>query len=177
LYGGAVVYELLDDGPRVGHLVLPSELCYRFVWSGKPASTSGYLQKLARWKEEKGIIYNSLVDNMRRVSSSAIAAAGDDDCDRFLDAVNEYARCLDNLGEQTEIEIYSPPHRALSLLAIDSGLVYKPCGAGGGDLGVVMGTGDDSINRFIAQAEEAGYPSIDISIDPKGARTIRSFEC
>ena len=112
---------------------------------------------------------------MRRVSTFAIAAARDDDCDRFLDAVNEYARCLDNLGEQTEIEIYSPPHRALSSLAIDSGLVYKPCGAGGGDLGVVMGTGDDSINRFVAQAEEAGYPSIDISIDPEGARTIRSF--
>jgi len=174
LYGGSIVFELGSDGPAARGMVLPSGLHYRFVWSGQPASTPGLLGKLATWREKNHKYYKSLMDQMADVSTVAVNAAGEDDCARFLGAVSAYGRCLEDLGKRADIDVYSRPHRRLSALAFDSGLVYKPCGAGGGDLGVVLGADADGIDRFIVQADAAGYPPIDISIDPAGVRTIRS---
>lgn len=175
LYGGAITYELGDDGPTVGSAVLPAGLIYRFIWTGKPASTAVLLRELSAWREKNPMIYNRLMAQMGSVSAAAIAAAGAADCTHFIDAVGEYARNLDSLGRQADIEIFSAPHRELYALAFGSGLVYKPCGAGGGDLGVVMGVCSDDVDRFAAQAEKSGYPPVDISTDPEGVRTIRSF--
>lgn len=175
LYGGAIEYQIRDAQPAARAAVLPSGLNYRIVWSGRSASTPGLLRKLKSWRGKNGISYNKLMDEMGRVSVEALAALRDGDSERFLDAVKRYAGNMDTLGQRADLDLFSRPHRELSALAIETGLVYKPCGAGGGDLGVVMGTAGSGIDRFVDLADKSGYPALDIFIDPEGVRTIRSI--
>ncbi len=175
LYGGVVEYQIRDAQPAARPAVLPSGLNYRIIWSGRSASTPGLLRKLNSWRGKNGMSYNKLMDKLGQICAEALLAVRDDDSERFLDAVKRYARNLDALGQRAELDLFSRPHRELSALAIETGLVYKPCGAGGGDLGVAMGTGGNGINRFVDLAEKSGYPALDIFIDPEGVRTIRSI--
>ena len=115
------------------------------------------------------------MSQLRAISRAAVAAAETDDCGCFVKTVGEYADSLQSLGELAGIDIYSAPHRKLAALAIDNGLVYKPCGAGGGDLGAVMSACGRSLDRFVSQASASGCPPVDISIHPDGVRTIGSF--
>lgn len=174
LYGGSIVYQIGGDGPAAREVVLPPGLHYRFIWTGQSASTPGLLGQLAAWRDKNSRYYNGLMGRMGEVSTVAVAAADEGDSERFRDAVEAYARCLEDLGKEADIDIYSLPHRRLAALALESRLVYKPCGAGGGDLGIVLGAHVEGVDRFIAQAEDSGFPPIDISIDPEGVRTIRS---
>lgn len=175
LYGGIIAYQIRDSAPVARPVTLPPTLAYRFVWTGKPAATPGMLRALAAWKAGNAREYHKLMGEMRRKAHTGVAAARAGDCGRFLDGIAEYAVCLRDLGKRSGIEIYSPPHRTLAALAIESGLVYKPCGAGGGDLGVILGADAERVDRLAARADESGYPPIDISISPDGVRTIGSF--
>lgn len=175
LYGGIIAYDIRCGAPVARPVTLPSALAYRFVWTGKPASTTGMLRSLAAWRAGNAREYDKLMDAMRGIAKNAVAAARTGDCAAFLDEIAAYSVRLQDLGKRSGIEIYSPPHRTLAALAIESGLVYKPCGAGGGDLGVILGADAEGADRLAARAEESGYPPIDISISPDGVRTIGSF--
>jgi phosphomevalonate kinase len=175
LYGGVIEYRLRNQRPAARPTALPSGVLWRFVWSGRSASTSGMLGDLARWRRQNPIDYNTLMDQMRSTAEAASAAARADDGGGFLDAAARYAEHLDALGTRAGIGLFSGPHRELSALAFEIGLVYKPCGAGGGDVGVAMCNAREVIDRFVSRAARSGYPAIDFSIRPEGVRTIRSI--
>jgi len=88
--------------------------------------------------------------------------------------VSRFGELLDSLGRQASLDIFSLPHRALLALAMKSGLVYKPCGAGSGDLGVAMGTDVNDIDQYLNRARYSGYKTVDISLNSNGVQTIRS---
>jgi phosphomevalonate kinase len=48
-------------------------------------------------------------------------------------------------------------------------MVYKPCGAGGGDVGVALATSRSSLASFEKTAIRAGFSVLESSIDPRGA--------
>jgi phosphomevalonate kinase len=48
------------------------------------------------------------------------------------------------------------------------GVVYKPCGAGGGDVGVALSASKACIDDFIAAAAGMGFRQLPLSIDDTG---------
>jgi phosphomevalonate kinase len=174
LYGGVIEYRLLGANPSVNRLTLPGELKHAFVWSGRSASTSALLQKLVNWRDQNTSKFINLMDQMGAASADGVAAVKAGNCESFLASVSRFGEFLDTLGCQAGLGIFSPPHRALSALAMKSGLVYKPCGAGSGDLGVAMGTNVNDIDQFVIRARSSGYKIIDISPNSNGVQTIRS---
>lgn len=172
-YGGVIEYRRLNGRPIANSLTLPSELELVFVWSGRSASTPLLLRRLRSWQRQHGADYAAIMDKLGTITADAIAAAHVNSS-VFIECAGRFAAVLADLGERAGLEIFSPAHLELATMAKRSGLVYKPCGAGGGDLGVAMGVDVNDTKRFINLVKTSGYQAIDITSSPTGVRTIRS---
>jgi phosphomevalonate kinase len=53
-------------------------------------------------------------------------------------------------------------------LAAEQGVVYKPCGAGGGDVGIALSASKTCIDDFTAAAAKTGFQQLPLCIDETG---------
>jgi len=51
-----------------------------------------------------------------------------------------------------------------------AGLMYKPCGAGGGDIGIVLASDTESIAAFVERAKERNFRHLAVNVDPLGVQ-------
>ena len=61
-------------------------------------------------------------------------------------------------------------------LAESRNIVYKPCGAGGGDIGIALATDSAQLNTFVERAAESGFRHLDFDIDMTGVKIRREHE-
>ena len=148
-YGGTLRFHRKSAAPPdVEPWSLPAGLEIRFVWSGTPASTGRHLDRLSGWLESAdGGELRDLVE-----ISAALFNAAD-----LPGTLARYVDTLSALDRAAGLGIFSPEHQHLRRLAIDTGVVYKPCGAGGGDIGAAFTDDAGAADRFVAQARQAGY--------------------
>ncbi|MFM8355740.1 MAG: mevalonate kinase [Gammaproteobacteria bacterium] len=151
-HGGMMRFERsaadADTAPTVRPWTLPPTLSYQFVWTGHAASTPAHLERFAHWQAQGHIT------PLLALSEAARALF---DAEPTLNALHHYAACLRALDAAATLGIYDPAHEELHQLAVRAGVVYKPCGAGGGDLGAAFGDDPARIQQFIAAAQNAGY--------------------
>ena len=95
-----------------------------------------------------------------------VAEAGD----AFLEPLAPYIEALEALDRAADIGIVSEPHRQAGVLARDHGLLYKPCGAGGGDMGIAFATDAQAIASFRRAVEQIGLLVVPGAIATNGAR-------
>ena len=64
------------------------------------------------------------------------------------------------------------PQNKLGTIAHQNGLAYKPCGAGGGDIGVAFGddTNKENKQRFVDQATSAGFVCLNLETAEHGVK-------
>lgn len=168
LHGGVLRYQLRDGEPHLQDLAWPTGLGFCPVWSGRAASTAAALSRLALWRARLGGLARQLMGGLR---STALAVAGALEAGRIADIIEGlaiYAERLACLGEASGIDIVCREHRRLAAFAARRGLVYKTCGAGGGDVGVALGTDLDALADFRHCVAEHGFLPLDTSIDTRG---------
>jgi phosphomevalonate kinase len=73
-----------------------------------------------------------------------------------LDNFDRYIHALRKMDEAATIGIYSIEHQYVATAAQRHGVLYKPCGAGGGDLGVAL-SDDPSKLRLLTEALERDH--------------------
>ena len=61
----------------------------------------------------------------------------------------------------------------LAHIAAQAGAVYKPSGAGGGDVGLLFARSAETLGQTVRLAETVGYRLIDLDIDSKGVQARR----
>ena len=66
--------------------------------------------------------------------------------------------------------MFDAGHSELTAMAAHAGLVYKPCGAGGGDIGVLLADNADRADEFIAANLPGGFRELDLQVDEIGAQ-------
>jgi phosphomevalonate kinase len=170
LLGGTLLYQLDEDGDvlRAEPVQLPSDLVVRFVWTGHGADTGSFLDRLsARMATNRDGISRTL-DELGAIAAAGVAALTEARVDDFLEAADASCDGMDRLGRECGMAILSGVHRDLRRLATESGVTYKPSGAGGGDIGLLL---TDDPGRAAAAAESvrrAGFATVDVSIDPVG---------
>lgn len=172
--GGVIEYKRLDGRPIMQRLSLPSTLKLVFVWSGRAVSTPGLLRRLRAWQMKYDADSAVIMRAMGEAVTQARAAAERDSGEDFVVSAGRFAEILADLGECAGLEIFSSAHLELAAMAKKSGLVYKPCGAGGGDLGVAMGTDVNNITQFVNLIKSSRYQVVDLTTSAAGVRTIRS---
>ena len=170
LLGGTLLYQLDDAGDvrRADPIRLPTELVVRFVWTGRSADTGDFLEKLsARMTTNRSGIIRAL-DQLGAIARSGVDALVEARVRDFLDAADSACDGMDRLGRECGLAIVSDDHRDVRRIARECGAHYKPSGAGGGDIGLLLADDPDRGSAAADAVVQAGYVLVDASIDPVG---------
>ena len=159
--GGLVQYRMKDRS--VTRLRLPGGLHCRLFWSGSPASTG---KKLERYSSDgPKPSREALVFSAQRMA----AAWASGSAKAVLDEYREYTRVLREFSADHHLGIFDAGHEELAAAAADAGLVYKPCGAGGGDIGILLADDADAADAFVAASLPGGFRALDLHFEARGA--------
>ncbi len=153
-----------DETPQIQPVPWPAGLEYRVLWSGRPVSTARKLRKLEGRNGMKHKSADALTASAQAVSDTWETASAD----AVMDALRTFTADLRRFSAEQDIGIFAAGHEALLAPAAALGLVYKPCGAGGGDIGVVLGTRSSAMNAFCDHATAAGFSRLDVTVAAPG---------
>ena len=152
-FGGCLRFQ--DGSPRP----VPDALVNRcFVWAGAAAQTTAKIDRFAHY--------------LQGGNTTALQALAD--CSEQLfanstpEALHAYTDALKALDKAAGLGVYSAAHLALERLASAEGLVYKPCGAGGGDVGVAIAGTAERLPDFAAAAQKEGFTILNLETDQHG---------
>ena len=143
---------------------LPEALNMVFIWTGQPARTVDHLSRFAQWLETGDLTPLSLLTE----TAESLFATND-----ILRDLSRYTACLKVLDNVAGLGIYSPAHEQLEHLANTCEVVYKPCGAGGGDVAVAFSDRITRLEDFAHAATVAGFPPIPLEKAEHGIRVTR----
>jgi phosphomevalonate kinase len=167
---GGLIRFVVGDPPSVERLRWPDGLEALFVWTGRSAATTPRVRRYRAWRRSPAAVE----PGGRLVRSAAEAAdawqAGDTQA--VLEATAAWARALDGLGEAAGLDIGGGGHAELARLADGAGVVYKPSGAGGGDLGLALAGDRRRLQSFRAAADRAGFRPLPLRPDDGGLATV-----
>ncbi len=160
LHGGAIVYRA--EPLEVLPLSLPPGLQLRGIWTGHAASTTGFLRGLAALGPRRAAL-----TPLTEAAEAAVASLGQDAAS-WVGAVRDYAGALAAFARSTSLPILSGGHRELMALAADYNVVYKPSGAGGGDLGIAVSDDEEALAAFVSALPPAPVGLLRLGIDGRG---------
>ena len=91
------------------------------------------------------------------------------DGSRLVGALQEYVLALERYDADRELGVFDAGHALLTQAAREHDIIYKPCGAGGGDVGIAVGTDRDALAAFVEHATQSGFEQLGLGIDWRGA--------
>jgi phosphomevalonate kinase len=170
LLGGVLRFQLDEASSVVATrpMVLPSDLQILPIWTGRSASTSGFLERLETRRAAHPQGVDGAISRLGEVSKAGIDALKAGAVSGFLDAVDGFWDALDALGREIEMPILSQEHQQLRGLAAEYGVHYKPSGAGGGDLGIAFGFDPNAMQETTADVMAEGFAVLDLETDAEG---------
>ena len=160
LNGGLIEYRI--EGASVAALTWPEGLHYRLVWTGRAASTRDKLSKL-----DTAISKPSRV-RLAGASERMALAWRSFDAARIISEYRFYNESLLEFSVDHDLGILDAGHAELQQAASADNLVYKPCGAGGGDIGIVFGTNELQLDTF-AKRLASRFTVLDWRLSETGA--------
>lgn len=168
VFGGVICYRLDNGAPRVATLDWPAQLQRLCIWSGQSASTSQFLGRLNAWRSQHPEAYAHHMAGLTKIAEAGACAAADDQAADLRRLLAAAGRALHDLGQASKIPIFSGPHRRIAEVVEAAGGVYKPCGAGGGDLGLAVTTDAAASVRVRAALGRAAVAVVALDVDDAG---------
>lgn len=160
--GGVVEYRMGSTAQVRSH-TWPSGLEYTILWSGTAASTSRQLERFGASAD-----HPESRERLAIASTNIVTAWPAADAEQIVDLFAGYTVALGEFNAAHDLGIFNAGHAELVILAGKHGAVYKPCGAGGGDVGIVLSTNTLSIKGFVNDAMAMGFQPLDLRIDDVG---------
>jgi phosphomevalonate kinase len=169
-YGGALFYSMVPEvDPLILQTELPSGLALHVLWSGRSARTSELILQVKKLDHKDHATYKRLIGALGDcVKASRLACAGGDAA-AFVVAARANAKALAELGQEADAPIVPPAFAELAALAEREEGAFYPSGAGGGDVGVWLGSRPPS-DDFLAHARRNGMSLLELGIDRAGVR-------
>lgn len=139
-HGGLIRFQ--DGQAKAAHW--PDNLAFKVIFTGQSASTHSHIVGFSKWRATAN---TEALDRLIDHTSSL-------DQDFSLRNLNNYVNALVELDRAAGLNIFTPQHQWLRSKASECGVIYKPCGAGGGDIGIVVTEKDNDrtpvpLTRFI----------------------------
>ncbi len=174
-HGGLIRFRPSPDRqspPSVVATALPAELQLCFVYAGFATSTVSQLSTFEDWCRQAGSSDAGEPPAPLRVLADAASEMADATSNpvQFMAKLRLYTEALQALDQAAGLGIFSAAHRQLAELAARHGLIYKPCGAGGGDMGMAFGLDAGAMTAFEQRARAAGFTLPAMEPDPNGRR-------
>ena len=157
LHGGLIEYSMRNAG--VVQLDWPEGLEFRLVWSGAPSSTSEKLSILENAAPKKSA--QRLATEANNVASAWRGA----NAVSVLSSYVDYVEALRAFSIDHGLGIFDAGHDEIVDAALAANIIYKPCGAGGGDIGIAMSNDGRALDVFVWQL---GLRLVDCALDTDG---------
>ena len=169
--GGVIRYQRRRAAPAR----LPEGLAKQVVFCGEGTATAKRLTAFDAWRK------GGTPAALRQLADAAEAVLGRlDEAAGFAQAFGDYADALARFDRATGLGIFGPRHRQVRELAARAGVYYKPCGAGGNDIGLAFGTDAHAMAHFAHAVRKAGlaaeqrFEPVAMRFSKTGARSLRS---
>jgi len=171
LHGGLIRYQRgkAIASPASWHeCAWPSSLHGLVVWSGEQASTPQFIQAYRQWKSTNKAAWSQQMQTMAQCAGACIDALARGDVSAFVEGFTEYGARMGTMGGLMGQEIVTPVHQAIGQLAKRGGVGYKPCGAGGGDVGLCISDDLDALASVQQKLAAMGLEALPLGIDLQG---------
>jgi phosphomevalonate kinase len=160
LAGGTIEYRMGEQASA--ELGWPSDLNYALLWSGIPADTGAQLEKLD--SADAHLSRAELGDSAKTVARAWKSG----EPEQLMSDLREYIATLRRFDVDHMLGIFDAGHAVLADAANSSKVVYKPCGAGGGDLGIAISSDESELAAFVDIARQQNFKHMDLAIDATG---------
>ncbi|NKC01671.1 MAG: hypothetical protein GKR90_24655 [Pseudomonadales bacterium] len=157
-HGGVIRYQQ----ESVAQTLWPENWHCSIVFTGSSASTPTQVAKFSAWGDSEK---SSRLDALAQASENLFQQNPD------LDDLRHYTSRLRELDRAGDLNIFTQEHERLATIAGDLDMVYKPCGAGGGDIGIAITENPQLLQKFCTQAALAGFTALDTEIAAHGIQT------
>ncbi len=156
--GGIIVYNMQQSSTQA--IGWPEGLHYSLFWTGVSASTS---ERVARFDAAAD---SAAADALGIAASDVADAWRSGRADDVLAQYAPYIEALRALSREYGLGIFDGGHEVL--MRAEPGLIYKPCGAGGGDVGIALSNDPGQLEDFTAQAATSGCRRLEVALDTRG---------
>ena len=140
------------------------------VFVGASASTTDLVMKVNTLRTKSRETFEDFMEQMREAATHVIVASREGDLSGVREGCSAYCRLMERLGQASGADIISEPHRRLRDLSIENGFDYKPSGAGGGDLGIILAKDEAELSDFRSEVEALGCSWTELGISSQGVR-------
>jgi phosphomevalonate kinase len=172
--GGAITYSLARPGlPQIGSVRLPNSVGFAGIFTGRSASTPGFVAHYRAWRRDRPREATALVRRLTAVAEAGCAALVGNDAAGWLEAFAAYGLGLQELGEAIGADIVTAEHREIGVEAHRHGVAYKVSGAGGGDLGLACATDVEALEAFRQSVGDRGFRVINVSLADHGLQVAQ----
>jgi len=159
-----------DGGLQLEQRDWPEGLLWRAIWVGAPAQTVDYVAAFKAWQTREPVAAARLV---AALGERVEAVGKSDSASTWLESFEGFTELIEPLGSAIGRAVLSAPHLRLRTLAREHAVVYKSCGAGGGDLGVAISSDPTRLEAFCRAAWSQDVHPLDLRIDWRGASARR----
>mgnify|MGYP002011128263 FL=1 len=155
-HGGLIHFQ---DGVAT-RATLPADLHWQVIFSGRSAGTKDHIASFDAWRKKSS---TRPLDDLVKASTDLY------DGSLSLADLARYGEVLKAFDEAANLNIFTQAHTRLGTLAAAAGVLYKPCGAGGGDIGIGFSDDPGALAVFQRKATDDGFLTLDLEMDPHGA--------
>lgn len=141
LAGGVIEYRL--DHRQRFRLDWPDGLAFALLWSAVPSGTAGKIRRLAQSDAQQSRA------ELGNAAEHMATVWRDGSVQIILEAYRAYTEVLRKFSDDHDLGIFDAGHGAMVDAANEMGLIYKPCGAGGGDIGIALAGDEATIATFV----------------------------
>ncbi len=146
---------------------LPPEIRIVAFFSGTSARTSELRGRVEALRDRDPSTYRARMTLLAEIAGAASRAVQERDATRFVAAIGDSLAALVALGSAADAPIVLPAFAELGATAAVERAAFIPSGAGGGDIGVFVGTATPSAS-FMRHAERVGMIHVPLGIDSRG---------
>lgn len=174
IFGGINVFNMNSSNPgeRSPQISSVSELPGLFmlpVWSGISFSTSKLLSQVEIFRAHHESDYRETMSRLVTLSGSGCDTYTDNNLSDFLDILHDYYEVLKEFSAKSKIPIISDIHNKIANIVSNTGGVYKPSGAGGGDLGIVFSDSEKTLESVQKDLFQNNIKTLELGISQTGA--------
>ncbi len=146
----------------------PEDLYLLTIWTGIPASTTRFVKRLNQYKRQNLREYKESMAELIRLSEDGSEYFQRSRWSEFLETADKYYYMLQQLGSEAGIPIISEEHRQIREIVQKAGGVYKPSGAGAGDIGVALTDNPDVRDDIRERISASACQLLPLSISAQG---------
>ena len=140
----------------------PSDLLIRGVITSEESNTKKMIKKYLKGHTKNKEFFLALKIDADQILKELSLSWKSKDSESILALMKQYNILMQQLDEKYHIGIYTKEHQALANITTKSGLLYKPSGAGGGDLGFILTDNEMKLKQLIAELKDNNFQTLDL---------------